>query len=281
MMRWRVTLPLMLAAVAATTPIPLDVQPEDTPPGRLAGRRICLDPGHDLATVPGAAARDASGRVLFNEHEMTLAVGLRVRELLQEEGAEVCLTRDDAGDLQTLPYDFNGNGTTRRAEDLAEWTQPRIDWMNQAGAEIVLSIHFNGHPNPGISGTEVYYSDTGPYLDNNWALAGNVLTHLLASIKAAGYGPVDRGLHSDAYKTEYLRYAHLYGQSAACSDCRRLFTLGNNPMSAAMGTWQAGALVEVLFFSNPQDVAFLVRPDAVEVIAQGLTSGITAYATTG
>lgn len=250
----------------------------EPPQDPLAGRRICLDPGHDLATVPGAAARDAGGRAVYNEHDLTQQVALRVRELLQAQGAEVCLTRTDEGDLQSPPYDFNGNGATRRAEDIAEWTQPRIDWMNQFGAEIVLSIHFNGHPNPAISGTEVYYSDTGPYQDNNWYLSQSVLTHLLSALNAAGYEPVNRGLHSDAYKTDYLRYAHLYGQGPGCADCNRLFTLGNNPMSANKGTWQAGALVEVLFFSNPADVAFLMRPDAVEVIAQGLTAGIIAYA---
>lgn len=251
----------------------------EPPQGPLAGRRICLDPGHDLATVPGAAARDASGRIVYNEHDLTQQVALRARELLQAQGAEVCLTRTDEGDLQLLPYDFNGNGATRRAEDIAEWTQPRIDWMNQAGAEIVLSIHFNGHPNPAISGSEVYYSDTGPYQGNNWYLSQSVLTHLLSAINAAGYDPINRGLHSDAYKTDYLRYAHIYGQPSNCADCKRLFTLGNNPMSANGGAWQAGALAEVLFFSNPSDVAFLMRPDAVEVIAQGLTAGMIDYAT--
>lgn len=263
--------PVVFLSALITDPEPV--------PGTLAGHRICLDPGHDLATVPGAAARDASGRLVYNEHDLTQQVALRVREILQAQGAEVCLTRTDDGDLQIPPYDFNGNGGTRRAEDIAEWTQPRIDWMNQFGAEIVLSIHFNGHPNPAISGTEVYYSDTGPYQDNNWSLSQSVLGHLLTAITAAGYEPVNRGLHSDAYKTDYLRYAHLYGQGPGCADCRRLFTLGSNPMSANRGAWQAGALVEVLFFSNPEDVAFLMRPDAVEVIAQGLAGGLTEYAT--
>ena len=149
--------------------------------------------------------------------------------------------------------------------------------MNQFGAETVLSIHFNGHPNPALSGTEVYYSDTGPYEANNWALAGSVRSSLLAAVQADGYPAVDRGLHSDAYKTEYLRLAPYYGLGPNCADCRRLFTLGNNPLSLNPGTWQAGALVEVLFFSNPADVAYLQQAEAPEVIAQGLAQGIIGY----
>ena len=243
----------------------------------LAGRRICLDPGHDARYTPGTTARSADGQVVLIEQDLTLAVAYRVKELLEAEGAEVCVTRNEAGALQTEPYDFNGNGSVRRLEDLAEWTQPRIDWMNQFGADAVLSIHFNGHPNPAISGTEAYFSDTGPYYENNQALAQSVLDSVIGSIQATGYSPVNRGLHSDAYKSDYLRYGPSYGLPAGCAGCNRLFTLGNNPMSASPGGWQAGALVEVLFFSNPPDVGFLLRPDAFEVICQGIAGGIRGY----
>jgi N-acetylmuramoyl-L-alanine amidase len=278
----------LLATVIGCAPgrVPLaTVSPEkqhaishmSAPVPSLAERRICLDPGHDGRYTPGTTARGEDGRVALIEQDLTLAVAYRVKELLEADGAAVCVTRNESGALQTEPYDFNGNGSVRRAEDLAEWTQPRIDWMNQFGAEAVLSIHFNGHPNPAISGTEAYFSDTGLFSESNQALAQSVLDNVTGGIQAAGYSPVNRGLHSDAYKSEYLRYGPYYGLPLGCTGCNRLFTLGNNPMSASPGWWQAGALVEVLFFSNPQDVAFLLRPEAFEVVSQGIASGIRQY----
>ena len=46
-------------------------------------------------------------------------------------------------------------------EDTPERTQPRIDWANDFGAEIVVSIHFNGLDDRRVRGTEVYYTDGG------------------------------------------------------------------------------------------------------------------------
>lgn len=245
--------------------------------GRLAGRRICLDPGHDREYVPGAVAYDSQRRVLFQEQDLTHAVALRVKTILEDEGAEVCITRDEAGVLQIRPYDFNGNGSVRRAEDAAELSQPRVDYMSQFGAELILSLHFNGFGDPSVSGTEVYYSDTGVHEAENRKLAGSVQENLLNALQSSGYPTVDRGIRSDRYKVEYMGYVAAYGLARSCNDCQRLFVLGNNPMLQRKGTWSAGALVEILFLSNERDVRFLQRPDALDVAAHGITEGIMAY----
>ncbi len=247
------------------------------PVGKLSGRRICLDPGHDSIHVPGAAAHDQSGRVLFNEHELTHLVASRLRALLEAEGAQVCVTRNEAGDLHIAPYDFNGNGSTRLPEDMAERTQPRIDFMSQFGAELILSIHFNGFHNPALSGAEVYYSDTGPYQHENRRFSESVLYSLTKKMQDSGYSPVVRGVHSDNYKTEYRAYTWAYGFDRGCTECTRLLTLGNNPMSKNRGDWKVGALAEVLFLTNPQDVRFLQGADAMDIITDGLAQGILAY----
>jgi N-acetylmuramoyl-L-alanine amidase len=57
----------------------------------------------------------------------------------------------------------------------------------------------------------------------------------------------------------------------------RLLTNGSNPMSVRMGTYTS-ALVEVEFISNPDVVERLImRPDAFDVIAQGLEHGVLSY----
>lgn len=208
---------------------------------------------------------------------MTLAVAYKLKALLEAEGAVVCVTRDESGVLRIQPYDYNGNGTTRMTYDSPEWAQPRIDYANSFTPDMLLSIHFNGFGDASVSGTEVYISDTGDRALNNRSLGQSVLDALLAEINANGYRPVNRGLRGDRYKTEYRAYVGYYGYDQSCSDCLRLLTLGNNPMSLHPGTWKAGALVEGLFFTNPSDVAFLIRPDAVDVIARGLANGLLRY----
>lgn len=247
------------------------------PQGRLAAKRICLDPGHDAAYNPGASARDSVGRVIFNEHDLTLEVAVRLRALLEAEGAEVCLTRNHLGFLQLEPQDFNGNGTVTRPEDLAERIQPRIDFINAFGAELMVSIHFNGSTSPVLKGTEVYFSDVPEQGPENRRLAQALLDALLDAFARAGYPAVNRGIKDDRYKTEYLDHARFYGLDRTCVECTRLLTLGNNPMLARRGQWQAGALVEVLFLTNPDDVGFLRRPDALDIIAGGLFDGILNY----
>jgi peptidoglycan/xylan/chitin deacetylase (PgdA/CDA1 family) len=108
-------------------------------------------------------------------------------------------------------------------------------------------------------------------------LAQALLDGLMQAMAQAGYTPRNRGVRSDRIKPEYLKFAHLYGYDARCSDCTRLLSLGKNPLLFRQGQWPVGALVEALFLSNPQDVAFLRRPEALTVIAQGLHRGVRAY----
>ncbi|MSQ26713.1 MAG: N-acetylmuramoyl-L-alanine amidase [Dehalococcoidia bacterium] len=245
--------------------------------GRLAGRRICLDPGHDNRYSPGASAPNPLGYGRLREQDLTLAVAYIMKPLLEAEGASVCVTRTESGDAERTPYDYNGNGVVTRPEDLPEVVQPCIDTMNTFGAKFMLSIHFNGHPDPSISGSEVYFSDADPDPDASRRYAQTLLGSLLEDLTAAGYEPRDRGVRSDRYKTEYRSIAPHYGFEERCSDCLRLLTLGRNPMSHEPGAWRSGALVEVLFLSNPQDAAFVARPNAAEIMAAGLAKGLIEH----
>jgi len=287
------------AVEAAQAPAP---EPP-APPGPLAGRRICLDPGHDAYWVVGAAGRNRAGVIprhpadlvpLF-EHELTLSVAYRLKELLEAEGARVCVTRkprDEGGGLQLEPYDYTGDGRVRTAasvEDGPERIQPRIDWANAFGAEVLLSVHFNGLDDQSVRGTEVYYTDAGPTRGEGRRLARDILAGLLGAMSDSGYQGLDRGARSDAYQ----RYSpeetrRLIANNAAvvrangadpanCPDCYRLLTLGNNPMSLHRGAYLA-ALVEVEFLSNPSVVeGFILRPDSLDVIARGLFEGLRSF----
>jgi len=99
----------------------------------LAGRRILVDAGH-----PPAGAIGPTG---LREAEANLAVALQLQVMLQEEGAEVVMSR-----VADVPLDL----------------LPRVRLADSAGAEVLVSIHNNALPdgvNPFTnSGSSVFYN---------------------------------------------------------------------------------------------------------------------------
>ncbi len=98
----------------------------------LAGRTIALDPGH-----PPLGSTGPTG---LREEDANLAVALALRDLLQQQGARVVMTR-----------------TSDTTLDLYE----RTGLAERANAEILVSIHNNALPdgvNPFVNnGTSTYY----------------------------------------------------------------------------------------------------------------------------
>lgn len=284
------------AAASAEAPAPA------APPGLLGERRICIDPGHDDTWAVGATGRDSAGRVprhptdpiALVEHELTLSVAYRLKALLEADGARVCVTRkprEEGGDLYIEPYDFSGDGRVRAADvaDVPEHVQPRIDLANDFGAEVLVSIHFNGLDDRSVRGTEAYYTDAEPWRAGARRLAESLISGLLRSMQEAGYAGLNRGARSDAYQryspedTRRL-FANFAGiirangaDPARCPACYRLLTMGANPMSLNQAGY-LGVLVEVEFLSNPVVVeGFILRPDSLDIIAAGLHSGLRSF----
>ena len=106
----------------------------------LAGRIICLDPGHG-GRWPGAVA-PANG---LRESDVNLQVALRVAEILRNAGAEVVLTRttDNALTPESLQKDLTARATM----------------ANEANADVFVSIHHNAdiRPRSKKNDLEVYY----------------------------------------------------------------------------------------------------------------------------
>ncbi len=124
----------------------------------LAGRLIAVDPGHPPA--------GATGPTRLYEGDANLAVGIRLKRLLEREGAEVVMTRMDRRPVRL--YD-----RTAHAELL--------------GAELLVSIHNNALPD-GVNpfhnhGTSVYY-----FHPNSLDLARALQRRLLETMGLADLG---------------------------------------------------------------------------------------------
>ena len=108
-------------------------------------KTVCLDPGH---------GGTSSGAVLGSRFEKddTLRLSLLVKDILEERGYTVVMTRDDDSDVS-----------------LAE----RCKIANKARASLFVSIHRNSSSSPTATGVEMWVHSGNPTDDN--LLAQNIL----------------------------------------------------------------------------------------------------------
>jgi N-acetylmuramoyl-L-alanine amidase len=177
----------------------------------LRDRVIAIDPGHP----PGGA----TGPTGLREAEANLGVALEVERLLTAEGAKVIMTR-----------------TSDSVVDL--W--PRVARAEQAGAEVLVSIHNNALPdglNPFINhGTSVYY-----HSPRSVPLARTTQAALVRRLGLRDLG------------------------------------IGWGDLALVRGTWMPSILTEGLFMMLPDQEAALRTPQGRGLYAQAVVDGLRSY----
>lgn len=219
-------------------------------------RLIALDPGHGGPEVGAAAGRLA-------EKNVNLAIARQLQALLEAEGYQVLLTREDDDRAYWLPpADSEGSYNPTRAD-----LQARIDLANTARADLFVSIHNNGSTNTSEAGTEVWYAPDRPFGDANHRLAVAVLDGITGELAQAGYAPPNRGLKDGS------RF-RVFGDRVF-----PLFVLGNarSGPRPTRATQMPGILGESLFLSNPREAGLLADTGIQTAIARGYLRGINAY----
>lgn len=96
---------------------------------------IVIDPGH---------GGEDPGKVGINdilEKDINLQISMKVRDLLEEVGIEVVMTRED----DKVP--------DRKKEDLGN----RVELINKTRPTLALCIHQNSYTTPDIFGAQVFY----------------------------------------------------------------------------------------------------------------------------
>jgi len=239
----------------ADTSRPLILHAFQPASGRV--RVVAIDPGH------GGPEVGATGAGLA-EKDVNLAIALKLRDLLEEDGLRVVLTRQDDNRATCSSSENQGpDGYSATRSDL----QCRVDIANDAGADVFLSIHNNGSSDPSLSGTEIWYDGKRPFTSYNAALAESVLLSLVEAVQTIGYTVTNRGLKEDSQFRTYQGRTY------------PLFVLGP-PRSGAISTratQMPGILGETLFLSNPREAALLKRGETQEAIARGYREGLRRY----
>lgn len=105
--------------------------------------KVAIDPGHG-GSDPGAVGPTGS-----QEADIALAIGLRLKNLLETSDIEVIMSRE-------TDIDCAGLGVEEYQE-----LQARCDFANLAGADLFVSIHCNAASNPNANGTETWYYEAG------------------------------------------------------------------------------------------------------------------------
>lgn len=215
---------------------------------------IAVEAGHGGQYYWGASARDADNK-LWIEKDLTLAVAIRVQELLSEAGYRSLLIR--TGDSTLTPFDPNDYRGS-----LIREAQGRVDWANSVNADAYMAIHFNCWVDGSQRGTEAYCNPDRSFGTENCALATFVQQALVQHIRDAGYDDNDRGIKNDSAVNGDPENEHS-------------FVLGTNANFSP--SLMPGVIAEVLFLSNPDDISFLGRPDAIDIIAAAFVDGLNAY----
>lgn len=127
----------------------------------LEGKTIAIDPGH------GGGSTGAIGPSGIKEKDVNLKIAMKLRSLLEQNGATVIMTRD--GDYN-YPY------------------EKRPELVNSSGADLLISIHCNGFSNPESHGIETLYYPRA----ENQRLAALVQRRLVANLGLANRGIVPR-----------------------------------------------------------------------------------------
>lgn len=145
-----------------------------TRPANSMGTVICLDPGHQSrgnnekepngpgsSTMKTKVAGGTSGTYSgVAEYELTLAIGLQLRDELQNRGYTVVMTRE--------------------SNEVNLSNKERADIATEAGADLTIRIHADGVDNSSVSGASVLSPTTSnPYIADlagaSWQLSECIL----------------------------------------------------------------------------------------------------------
>jgi len=246
---------------------------------------VAIDPGHGGCLDWGVP--DPLGRgTAFSEKTMNLAIARELKRQLETQGITVVLTRegddllagDDYPDLgcHGAPFrDVNGDGLsgfdpkgkTRARDEL----QARIDKVNVARADLLVSIHINSLYQNGVSyqvaATETYYTDETPWgISQSERLARLVQDDVVAAIApVATYERQDRGIASVNY---YVITPPLFTPTAERPD----------PLTQpTRGVLMPAILSEVGSINLPAEQDLLLSTEGQSAIASGIARAIGEF----
>lgn len=185
---------------------------------------VVIDPGHG-GEDPGKVSTEG---VL--EKDVNLAISGRLKSALEDAGYEVILTRENDNGL------YDENASNKKITDMKK----RCEIIENANADIVVSIHQNSFSQESVHGAQVFYYE--------YSTEGKVLAEKIqSSIKQIADS--DNGRAAKSNSTYYM--------------------LVHTPCPTV--------IVECGFLSNGQETKQLLSDDYQEKIAEAICAGVNMY----
>jgi N-acetylmuramoyl-L-alanine amidase len=248
---------------------------------------VAIDPGHG-GCLDWGVPNPWDNTVEKAEKADTLAIGLALRDLLEEQGIGVVMTRTDDSALAGDDYpqlgchgpawrDVDGDGEagfeeTGRVRTRDE-LQARLDLANLARADLLLSIHVNSMTQDGvayeIAATQTFYDDETPWGEaGSGSLARAAQSRVVAALDdLAGYERQDRG-------TQAVAYYIVSRQWQDGDSCERPADTWCKPHR---GADLPAVLAEVGSMSLEAESELLATDAGREAIARGLFEAVAAW----
>ncbi|MBA3337112.1 MAG: N-acetylmuramoyl-L-alanine amidase [Chloroflexia bacterium] len=235
---------------------------------------VCLDPGHG-GWDPGWT-RDATDLApKMSEAEITLGQAWDLATRLRERGITVVMTRESGIPANPFDLDINGDGRTLRDSERDgdfDELQARITICNEAEADVLFSLHLNGHTDPEARGYETWYTaaPTRPFGNQSFRFATLLYRALEEAYAAAGFSSKERGVKDDVDADVQVAHG---GEKNFIITGPAL----NRPAGRITPSQMPGAIAEAIFISNDADAAFLASPEGQEAIVSAYEAAIVQY----
>ena len=233
-------------------------------------KTVCIDPGH------GGGDR---GRVFegndqippLEEAAFVLEQAMLLQDRLRSMGYVVVMTRTADTGVNADGLDTNGDGQTGADSPRAgtyDEIQARIDVCNRSNADLLISVHLNGYDTSNPSGYESWYTADRPFGVQSEVFAQLGVESIGERLAAEGYTPENRGAKDDGT------------YSVDDSDptlAHNMLLTGPAIPGELTPSQMPGAIMESLFITNLDDIAFLRSANANEMIADAFVDAIEGY----
>ena len=143
--------------------------------GAVNNRIVVIDAGHGGSDPGKIGVNNAQ------EKDINLSIALKVKEILEEKGITVVLTRTDENGL------YQETDTNKKRADM----QKRCEIIAESKCSIAVSIHQNSYHEEGVAGPQVFYYATSTQGQQLATIIQNELIEQLAPEKKRTAKPND------------------------------------------------------------------------------------------
>jgi N-acetylmuramoyl-L-alanine amidase len=270
------TLPSILGTEDAATG--QQVPAADEPQAEAGQAVVCIDAGHggwDTGWNRAETGDDPYAPPIVTEAQLNLGLSYMLKAELEAMGYFVVLTRPSGAAVNPFDQDINGDGETRSNADNWEQAgdrdelQARINICNEAGADVLISLHFDGFDNQSVRGFHVFYTAERDFGEQNELLANLVYREMDEALRDTEMADLGLGarrdseINSEQYESGTADHFIMTGPAVE--------------FASISPSEMPGIIVEGGFLSNDADAAFIAQPDNQQLLAEAYARGIQAY----